>query len=133
MTAFPKSKVITADKVQLETLAFAKQQLLAFYEVMSGYSWNTTGGGVLFRHSLTYDKLAKKLAELMWSAGGKVFVHSNRNPLNKPKWIFVPGFQVLLNNFQINELGQTKPRDLGVWKSKGSGVLNKMRIRVPHR
>ena len=134
----PSSQVVTIEQVIAEALHLCNQKCLEINEVLSAYSWRCSKGkpGVLYKLGTGTNHEATNYARKSYNSEGDLKDFDfwiRRNRFSGVKQIKVVSLFSIAKRLEAMTLSQKKPRDEGVFKATKSGLINKERIRVPHR
>jgi hypothetical protein len=126
-----KSKVVTLQVVLEECLRFGLQSALGINDIFQPLAWSLSENvGSASRTSGSYYKLGEQVARMQYWEGGNIYhISLGRGK----KWVKIRGLGELYSKIKQRALSQSKPRDKGTFKSDASGMVNKERIRVPHK
>lgn len=130
------------EKVILEVLVFCKRQAIVLNDVLGAVSWRTWEKPTInMRYGLRNTVLAEEIAREAfnaepgpdWPGGYKATGIWTADRLKREKKNRIPSAMEIIPKLEKWVLLQNKPRDIGIFKSEKSGMINKERIRVPHR
>jgi hypothetical protein len=126
------------ESVIAEALHLCNQKCLEIYTVLNSYSWRCAKErpGVLFKIGNGVNRESANYARLSYTGhadmeGYSFWIRETR--FSSVKQVKVIPLFSISERLEKLVLSQSKPRDAGVFKATKSGLVNKERIRVPHR